>query len=186
MEWIHEDKLEYAFKEFSLIMGLSFLISIIFIASSIIHLEKGNSAGILFNTLVFVIASYFIYKVNKPIKELPSWIEVQGDALSVQITRRICSQRPFYPKIKYKYTLNDKSYISDRVFFQKCNAYYSEEEAKQMARDLIDRDRKVKCYVNPQNHEESILTKYVQPPSYLLYGIIIYFPSFISIIATYQ
>ena len=123
------------------------------------------------------------YKKNRAIDSSKNWLQITAEALEVKIVQRMCfgtKNVPFYPRIKYKYFIDNKKYISDNMFLQKCNQYYFEDDAKSLVKTLV-KDSKIKCFVNPKNFEQSIVITDVRKDSYLVWFLMTYFMSFVMI-----
>ena len=79
--------------------------------------------------------------------------------------------------------IDNKKYISNNMYLQKCNNYcFDEEDAIKLAKKII-KDRKLQCFINPNNHEESIVITDVAKGSYLICFLMVYFISFIALMA---
>jgi len=183
MRWIHEQGEEIVYR-----FWLNYFVSMVlffigFFVLMHLYLQENTKMGFLVNVLFFLPVAYLIYKTNRQIQSFKSWIPLQADVISVQIVFRNCGRRPYYPKIKYRYTIDNHKYMSDRVFLQTCSTSLLEEKARQMAKSLIDENDKITCYVNPLNHEESVVSDHVEEESYLMWGLLIFFPSFIFIMS---
>ncbi|WP_297889822.1 DUF3592 domain-containing protein [Sulfurihydrogenibium sp.] len=110
------------------------------------------TAYIIFASIltIFVLYKYFRYFF---------WKKTQGKILEKKVERvqEIIKYETYKPVIKYKYTVDDKEYISDRIFITPF------ETDKNTASKIINEftSENVNVYYNPFNPSESVLKKSV-------------------------
>lgn len=178
MRWINKVEQEYAkdpITIYILLSGMPALIAIFFL------LLQNLLFGIFANTIYYLSYIYITKREKKKLEATQNWLSVEADVLSVQIVSLVCffwRARPFYPKITYVYKVEDTQYISDNVFFKKCTRIDTHDEAVALAKTLIS-DKRVRCFVNPDDHSQSFLLPEFQDPHYFLMGLMFFFLSFI-------
>jgi len=184
MKWINAISKEYAVDNISVFIWLSFLpFSILLLY---IYIKVGNiTLGLGLNFFYFLIYVYMARKETIALENTKHWLSLEANVISVQIVNLFCilwkTRRPYYPKIQYAYEIDEQKYVSDKVFLKTCSRLDSEQEAKSLAKKLIH-DNKVRCYVNPDNHSQSILVRETQvKPEYFLMALMMFFISFIFI-----
>ncbi len=110
------------------------------------------TAYIIFASIltIFVLYKYFRYFL---------WKKTDGEILEKKIERvqEIIKYETYKPVVKYKYTVNGKEYISDKIFIT------SFETDKNTALKIINEfsSEKINVYYNPFNPSESVLKKSV-------------------------
>lgn len=134
--------------------------------------------GLTTFTVTFRRFSQEIRRINKTY----TWDEVKATVLRKAIVKldftTYCSKvgAPYRPKIKYSYTYNNNKYISDTfalgTFHSKgCNYLYSNPEEMKRDVDNLIRDNLITIYVNPENHEQSVIKRGLsetEEPSYVM------------------
>lgn len=121
--------------------------------------------GTIFASLWLATTLYVTYKKKKKISETFLWQKVKARVLNKKIIKYICIFRPklysYRLDIKYKYTINNKDYISDQFAIKnygdpKCNYFYELHQAQNIMSKLIN-NKEIDILVNPLNSEESII-----------------------------
>jgi len=187
MRWINEYDTQFAIDYKSLWIILSFFILVG--ALMYAYLEKNNIIlGLSINLGFYLVIAFVIFKENKAIKTAKEWIKVEAEALSVQLVIRHCiflRHAKIYPQITYKYFMDDIKYVSDKMFLAKCGQYYLEGEAKELVKKLVKND-KLSCYINPDNHEQSVVIVDIKKESYFVWFFMTFFMSIVLIITMYS
>ena len=181
MQWINLRGQEFAV-DYGLVLYFFLFWPFVLGATFYVYfIKEMGQMGFALSILFFLIQAIFVYRYNQHIDQTKHWEKIKATVAQVQIIARYCypwRQLPFYPKISYSYIIDEKEHYSNRLFWRKCSYYGSEDEATALAKNLID-GNKVTCYVNPKNHDESILIPDVPKQSYVFAALITFFPTVI-------
>ncbi|MHC3994182.1 hypothetical protein ACXWTF_05090 [Thiomicrolovo sp. ZZH C-3] len=183
MKWINTIAEEYSVDYISIYILLTSLPAFLLLMYVYIKLEN-TLLGLILNLFYFLTYVYFQQREASRLAKTKKWITLEADVSSVQIVNLMCflwRTRTYYPKIKYTSTIESQKYRSDQLFLKKCSRIDFEDEAKSLAKHLIH-NGKVRCYVNPNDHSQSILIRESQlKPEYFLTALMMFFISFIFI-----
>ncbi len=109
--------------------------------------------------LIFNLRALFIANSSK------NWPSTTGEILSsdLDITKSISESDKLYnPKIEYRYVINNKEYISQRIYFGSSTSSSFKKAKSIRIVEKYTKGQKVKVFYNPMNSSESILERGVK------------------------
>ena len=93
-------------------------------------------------------------------KQAQNWLTTDGEILSSELdySRSMNSRITTYnAKIEYRYKVNDKVYISKRIYFGSSIMSSSKKEKSNTLKNNYKANQNVTVYYNPDNHSMSVL-----------------------------
>jgi hypothetical protein len=140
--------------------------------------------GLIINITFYLPYAYLIYRRDNFFEETKKWLTLEAEVINVKLVHRHCFPRKqainYYPKVKYKYIVDGQTYISDNMYLLKCNGYYWEDEAKELAQKFVNQ-KTINCFVNPEDYTQSFLIRNEENGSYILTAVVMFFFSYTMI-----
>ncbi|WP_051654209.1 DUF3592 domain-containing protein [Persephonella sp. KM09-Lau-8] len=105
-------------------------------------------------TVLGLITLYLLYRLIR----IYLWPKTEGIIIKseIQKDKRTIAYDYYYPHIEYKYTVNGKEYISNRIFLTEMASDY--ETIKKLV-EKFPEGSKVKVYYNPFNPSDAVLKR---------------------------
>lgn len=183
MKWIkgltYETAVDYEVMSSLLLSGI-FSVVLIYVYGVL----ENIFLGLIINIIFYLFVAYSIYRKDKLFEETKEWLTLEAEVLNVKLVHRSCVPRKqainYYPKVKYKYSLDGKTYITDNMYLLECNGYYWEDEAKELAKKFVNQ-KTIECFVNPKDHTQSFVIRNEENGSYFLTAIVMFFFSYTMI-----
>jgi len=117
-----------------------------------------------------------VYGLIKGVDTL-NWLALEGVITESKIIHRSAANGGGWRKmsrIKYKYTVNNKSYVSDRIYISPVDFFKNQVYAKSYAKKYKN-NQTVKIYYNPESPSNSVIEKGINMRVYLTLAVGLFF-----------
>jgi hypothetical protein len=129
---------------------------------------------LIFISNIILLFSYYYLFLTERTKH---WSSVTGKVLNFYIKEEPYYEDTgkiilFYPRIRYEYIVNNKSYISELISFDKeSTKYKSKDELTAFINKLINVNN-VNVYYNPKNPSKSVLIRFLSKDRYQHFNVL--------------